>query len=136
MPKSKRKRLTPLEAVIMDRVWQMSEATVRQVQEDLESVKPMAYNTVLTMMRILREKGFLTSKRKGRRDVYRPLVSREQMGTYSVDELLERFFAGSVQALVSQLLECEELSAEQIRAIRREVDKKLRSHAKARAADQ
>ncbi len=136
MPKSTPNRLTPLEAVIMDSVWRMSEATVWQVRDDLEPVKPMAYNTVLTMMRILREKGFLTSKRQGRRDVYWPLVSRAEMGERSLRELLDRFFAGSAEALISQLLESEDLSAEQIRAIRREVDSKLRSHAKARTAGQ
>ena len=125
MPKHRPRRLTPTEAVIMDCVWDLSRATVREVQEGLESVKPMAYNTVLTMMRILRDKGFLASKREGRMDVYRPLVSREQMGRHRLHELLERFFAGSATALVSQLLTSEDLSDDEIEAIRREIDSKL-----------
>lgn len=121
------KRLTPLESLIMDAVWALGEATVRQVRKHLQPVKPMAYNTVLTMMRILRGKGFLTSRRDGRTDVYRPVVSREQMARRSLHEVLERFFAGSSRALVSQLIENEGLDADEIRAIRREVDSKLRS---------
>ena len=77
MAKRTAKRLTPLETLVMDAVWTLAEATVRNVQEHLKPVKPMAYNTVLTVMRILRDKGFLTSEREGRSDVYRPLVSRE-----------------------------------------------------------
>ena len=124
-------RLTPLEAVIMDGVWTLSDnggppVTVREVQKHLEPVKSMAYNTVLTMMRILREKGFLDSKRQGRVDVYRPLVSREQMGKRSLGEVLDRFFAGSAGALVSQLVESQDLSADEIRAVRRELNEKLR----------
>ena len=119
------KKLTSLEALIMDCVWSLERATVRQVLERLEPTKPMAYNTVLTMMRILRDKGFLASEREGRSDVYRPLVEREQVARRSLRELQDRFFAGSARALVSQLLESENLSAEEIGAIRREVDLKL-----------
>ncbi len=119
-------RLTPLEAIIMDCVWGVSQATVRQVQECLKTTRPMAYNTVLTMMGILREKGFLRSRREGRADVYQPCVTREQVGRRSLRELCDRFFAGSAGGLVSELLDSEHLSVDEIRAIRREVNRKLR----------
>lgn len=127
MTKRMRKSLTPLEGLIMNCVWDRSRATVREVQEALRDTKPMAYNTVLTVMRILREKGFLSSEREGRTDVYSPAVSRERMGRRSLTEVLERFFAGSPRMLVSELLESDEVSPEEIRAIRREIDKKLRA---------
>ena len=126
MARKRRDRLTPVEATIMDQLWALKQATVREVQESLASVRPLAYNSVLTMMRILRDKGFLASKREGRTDVYRPLVTRRQMGRRSLREVLDRFFAGSPQALVSQLLESEDLSLDQIKAIRREVNGRLR----------
>lgn len=119
-------RLTPLEAVIMDCVWDLSEATVRQVQARLQPTKPLAYNTVLTMMGILRDKGFLRSRREGRADVYRSCVTREQVGRRSLRELCDRFYAGSARGLVSELLDSRRLSVDEIRAIRREVDRKLR----------
>lgn len=109
----------------MDAVWELSQATVHQVRERLNSVKPMAYNTVLTMMRILRDKGFLESRRDGRADIYRPIVSREAMGKRSVSDVLARFFAGSASALVSHLLDTEKISPEELRAIRREMDARL-----------
>ena len=108
MRRNNSRKLTSLEALIMDCIWSMSPATVRAVQERLDPIKPMAYNTVLTMMRILRDKRFLASKREGRLDVYRPLVTREQMAGRSLREVLDRFFAGSARALVSQLLESED----------------------------
>ena len=129
MPRKRVKKLTELETLIMDAVWALSEATVRDVQERLRPQKPMAYNTVLTMMRILRDKGFLRSRRDGRMDVYTATVSREQMARRSLHEVLDRFFAGSAGALVSQLLESERLDVDEVRAIRREVDRKLQKEA-------
>ncbi len=126
-------RLTPLEAVIMDAVWSSSRATVREVQERLAASKPMAYNTVLTMMRILRDKGFLASTRDGRMDVYRPVKTREQMSKGYLRDLVRRFFGGSARALVSQLLDSEDLSPEEVRAIRREVNGRLRASGKDKA---
>ena len=93
------RRLTPLETLIMNVLWDDSPAAVRQVQQRLESVKPMAYNTVLTVMRILREKGFLVSEREGRSDLYRPVVTRQDMAQRSLgdvmDFLLLRFRRGA-----------------------------------------
>jgi len=123
------KRLTPLETLIMDAVWDLAPTTARNVMEHLKPTKRMAYNTVLTVMRILRDKGFLTSERNGRADVYRPLVSREQMGRRSIRTVIERFFAGSPKALLSHLLATEKLDDAEIRAIRREVNAKLRDAA-------
>jgi len=122
---SSNRKLTPLETLIMNVLWDESPAAVKQVQERLKSVKPMAYNTVLTMMRILRDKGFLTSEPKGRADLYRPIVTREDMGRRSLCELIDSFFSGSAEALVSQLLDGQSLSDEELTAIRAELDKAL-----------
>jgi BlaI family transcriptional regulator, penicillinase repressor len=121
-----KQKLTELEAVIMEAVWTLEQATVRDIQEHLKVARPMARNTVLTMMGILRDKGFLTSTRDGRMDVYRPAVSREQMSRRSLDDVLSRFFGGSAHALVSQLLDSEEVDSEEIKAIRRELNRRLK----------
>lgn len=119
-------KLTELESLIMDAMWSLQQATVRDVQEHLKSVKPMARNTVLTMMGILRDKGFLTSTREGRVDVYTPAVSREQVSRRLLHDVMNRFFSGSAFALVSQLLDSEKLDPEEIKAIRREVNRRLK----------
>ena len=121
------KKLTPLETLIMNALWDESPAAVKQIQERLKSVKPMAYSTVLTMMRILRGKGFLVSERQGKADLYRPVVSRDDAGRRSLGEVIDSFFSGSAEALVSQLLDGRSLSDEELKAIRAELDKTLES---------
>ena len=121
------KKLTPLETLIMNALWDESPAAVKQVQGRLKSVKPMAYSTVLTMMRILRDKGFLVSERQGKADLYRPVVSRDDAGRRSLGEVIDSFFSGSAEALVSQLLDGRSLSDEELKAIRAELDKTLES---------
>ena len=121
------KKLTPLETLIMNALWDDSPAAVKQIQERLKSVKPMAYSTVLTMMRILRDKGFLVSERQGKADLYRPVVSRDDAGRWSLGEVIDSFFSGSAEALVSQLLDGRSLSDEELKASRAELDKTLES---------
>lgn len=130
MARAKPERLTPLETLIMKALWDASPASVRQVQERLEPVKPMAYNTVLTVMRILRDKGFVTSQRDGRTDLYDPAVSREHMGQRSYRAAAESFFAGSAQALVSHLLNGEELSEDELKTLRGEINQRLKTQKK------
>jgi predicted transcriptional regulator len=125
MPRRSVRRLTPLETLVMDAVWGLSEATVHQVRERLAPVKPLAYNTVLTVMRTLRAKGALASRREGKTDLYRPAVTREQMSKPRLRELLDHFFSGSPAALVSSLLGAETVSPDDLKAIRREIDRKL-----------
>jgi len=110
----------------MDAVWTLEQATVREVQEHLQHSRPMARNTVLTMMGILRDKGFLVSTREGRADVYHPKVSRNQVSSHSLSDVLDRFFGGSAFALVSQLLDSTEVGVEEIKAIRKEINRRLK----------
>jgi BlaI family penicillinase repressor len=121
------RKLTPLETLIMNELWDDSPAAVKQVQERLQAIKPMAYSTVLTMMRILREKGFLRSERQGKADLYSPTISREDAGRRSLGEVIESFFSGSAEALVSQLLNNQSLSDEELKSIRSELNKTLKS---------
>ena len=120
------RKLTELESVIMDAVWTLEQATVRDIQEHLKAVRPMARNTVLTMMGILRDKGFLSSVREGRTDLYRPTVSREQVSGHLLRDVMNRCFAGSAHALVSQLLDCGDIDSEEIKAIRRDLTRRLK----------
>ena len=119
------RKLTPLETIIMNMLWDESPAAVKQVQERLRAIKPMAYSTVLTMMRILRDKGFLTSEREGRADQYCPTVTREEVGRRSLGEVIDSFFSGSAQALVSQLLNGQALSDEELTAIQEQLNKAM-----------
>ena len=132
MARKRPQRLTPLESLVMNSIWDASQASVRSVQETLRSAKPMARTTVLTVMRRLRDKGFLTSERQGRTDIYKPVAGRKEAAQLSLRDLLDRFFAGSATALVSQLLESDNLDPEEVRELQSEMDGWLRDRSHAR----
>ncbi len=126
MAKKRPDRLTPAEAQIMDCLWNLGEGTAREVKRKLDRRKPVAYTTVQTIMSILRDKGFVQSRREGRADVYRPLVGREEVGGSRLRDVIQLFFAGSAAAVVSHLVESGDVSADEIQAMRRAVSVKAR----------
>ena len=115
-------RLTPAEWELMETIWSLGGApSVREVVEEAYPNGEKAYTTVQTMMALLRDKGFLASRREGRADVYRPLVGREAMGRHSLRRVMDLFFSGSASSLVSHLVNLEGVSDEEIRAMQRAV---------------
>ena len=93
MARPKSPHLTEAELRLMDVIWERGRATVAEVAEALPKELGLAYNTVLTTMRILQEKGYLkhTGPKEGRAFVYRPVVSRRQASRSAVRHLLRRF---------------------------------------------
>lgn len=104
----------------MDVLWDKGAATVGEVAEALPAGLDLAYNTVLTTLRILEEKGYVdhAKAKEGRAFVYRPLVGRDEAGRSAVRYLVRRFFRNSPELLVLNLLKDEELSARELRRIR------------------
>lgn len=92
--------LTRQEYAIMKIIWEKNTATVREVYEILLQRKEIAYTTVLTFMKILKEKGILSRKLVGRAHHYRPILSRGQAKRNQVNDLLERFFDGNSKELI------------------------------------
>ena len=120
MPRKKSPNLTEAELRLMDVLWERGSATVGEVAEDLPKDLGLAYNTVLTTLRILEDKGYLehTKSKEGRAFVYRPLVGRDEAGRSAVRYLVSRFFRNSPELLVLNLLENEELSEKELGRIR------------------
>ena len=120
MARKKSPNLTEAELRLMDVIWDKGEATVSEVAEALPRDLGLAYNTVLTTMRILEEKGFLrhTKSKEGRAFVYRAVVGRDEAGRSAVRYLVSRFFRNSPELLVLNLLENEELSGKELGRIR------------------
>ena len=120
MARKKSPNLTEAELRLMDVVWDKGEATVSEVAEALPRDLGLAYNTVLTTMRILEEKGFLrhTKSKEGRAFLYRPVVGRDEASRTAVRYLVSRFFRNSPELLVLNLLEDEELGARELQRIR------------------
>jgi predicted transcriptional regulator len=120
LARKKSSHLTEAELRLMDVLWAKGSATVADVADALPKRLGLAYNTVLTTMRILEDKGYLrhTKSAEGRAFLYRPVVTRESASRSAVQHLLGRFFRNSPGALVLNLLEDEDLSEDELKRIR------------------
>ncbi len=130
MPRKKSTTLTDAEHRIMEILWARGSATVAQVADALAGKDGTAYTTILTLMRILRTKGYLVSRKDGRADVYRPRVNRATVARKAVGELLAKFFAGSPGELVLSFLRDESLRPEELESLRFEVLQSSKPHGK------
>lgn len=96
--------LTDAELRIMRVLWDRGRATVGEVVDSIEGPDKPAYNSILTVLRILEKKGYVTHEKDGRAFVYLPVVDRSQARQRAVSQLVARFFNGSPEALVLDLL--------------------------------
>lgn len=124
MPRKKPPHLTEAELRLMQIVWQKGRATVAEVAAALPKGLDLAYNTVLTTMRILEAKGYLrhAKAKDARAFVYRPVVGRVEATRNAVRQLLGRFFGDSPEALVLNLLEDETLGDAEVKKIRKLIE--------------
>jgi predicted transcriptional regulator len=101
---------------VMDVLWERGSATVQEVREALED--EVAYNTVLTVLRRLEEKGYVGHVEAGRAHRYHPLVERVQARASALERLTRRLFQGSPELLLTQLVAQRTLSDEERRRLR------------------
>lgn len=107
----------------MNALWDREEATVADVVDSLEP-PPLAYTTVLSTLRTLEDKGFVTHSKSGRAFVYRPVVKRSDAASSLLDTLLDRFFGSSPGVLAMALLEDKRLSKKDLARLQRVIDGK------------
>jgi predicted transcriptional regulator len=114
-------KLTEAELRLMQIIWQKGPSTVADVAEALPKELDLAYNTVLTTLRILEAKGYLrhAKAKDSRAFVYRPVVGQGEATRNAVRLLLHRFFGGSPEALVLNLLEDDALGEADLSKIRK-----------------
>ena len=119
MARKKSPTLTEAEYRLMDILWSKGPATVGEVVEQIGD-PPLAYNTVLTTLRILEQKGYVRHKksREGRAFVYRAVVGRKQASRNALRHLVRGFFANSPELLVLNLLDDGDLSQRSLENIR------------------
>ena len=103
----------------MEVIWAKGSATVAEVVEALDGKD--AYTTILTLMRILKDKGYLSSRSEGRAFVFVPKVDRDTAARKAVHQLLAKFFAGSPGELVLSFLREEELTPKDLEKIKRKI---------------
>ena len=114
--------LTPQELSIMKVVWKLEKATVRDVYEALRVRRIIAYTTVMTMMKILEEKGYLKKARVERAYVYKPSRPRQQVVGAMVKDFIDRVFDGAASGLLVHLAKDSRLSSEERDQIRRVIE--------------
>jgi predicted transcriptional regulator len=117
MQRKKPKPLTKAELRIMDVLWQKRQATVADVVGAIR--KPaLAYTTVLTMLRILEQKGVVSHEADGRAHVYRPLIERDDAASSALGDLLGSFFSDRKTALAVRLMAEERPSEDELASIK------------------
>jgi BlaI family penicillinase repressor len=113
--------LTGQELEIMKVIWRLDTATVRQVYETLLEKRRIAYTTVMTMMNILEQKGYLKKRQEERAYVYRPSQPQQQVIRGMVREFVNRVFNGSAEPLLVHLVEDQHLTGKDLDEIRRTI---------------
>ena len=119
MPRRKTNTLTNAEHRIMEVIWARGSATVSDVVEALQGKD--AYTTILTLMRILKAKGYLSSRKEGRAHVFTPRVDRGTVARKAVHQLLAKFFDGSPGELVLSFLREEEITPEELDELKQKI---------------
>jgi BlaI family penicillinase repressor len=119
MSRKKATMLTNAEHRIMEVIWARGSATVADVVEALHGKD--AYTTILTLIRILKAKGYLSSRKEGRAFVFTPKVDRDTVARKATHQLLSKFFAGSPSELVLSFLRDEDLTPEELDQIKEKI---------------
>ena len=114
MPPRQSPTLTEAELRIMEVLWQQGSATVQDVLDALPSKPALAYNSVLTTIRILEKKGYLKHVKDGRAHIYVPVVARKDASRSEIRHLIRRFFGDSHQELVLNIVEAGDLDLEEL----------------------
>lgn len=115
------KELTKAEEQVMQALWKIEKGFANEIVAAVES--DAAYNTVLTVVRILEQKGFVAHETFNRSNRYYPVVSREEYMQQQLNGFAQRYFGSSAKALVSFLVDKNEVSLEDLESITKELEK-------------
>jgi predicted transcriptional regulator len=122
LPRKQSETLTEAELRLMNVLWQKRSATVHEVLQALSDKPALAYNSVLTTIRILEKKGYVKHVKEGRAHVYIPKVDRKDATRFEIHHLVNRFFKNSHELLVLNILEDENIDAEELDRLRQLVE--------------
>jgi len=119
MPPRTSPTLTEAELRIMNVLWLKGSGTVQQILDGLPKQPSLAYNSVLTTVRILEKKGYVKHQKDGRAHIYLPLVGRKEATRFEIRHLVNRFFQNSHELLVMNILEDSSIDAEELQRLRK-----------------
>ena len=132
MPRRASEILTEAELRIMQVLWQRGPATVQQILDALAGKPPLAYNSVLTTIRILERKGYVEHSPEGRAHLYRPRVEQADASRSEIRHLVGRFFRNSHEDLVLNILEDRGIAPEELQRLRKMLEYSAGDNGKAR----
>jgi BlaI family penicillinase repressor len=130
MSKQPMDRLGKLQRAVMEVVWELGEATVRQVWERLSPDKEVSYTTILAAMQRLEKSGWLRHRAEGKSNVYLPTRTREQAGANSVRTFVQGMFGGSALLMFRHLVEEGELSDKELQELQRLIEERRKGRQK------
>jgi len=107
------KELTKAEEQVMQILWQLDEAIVKDIIEKMPDPKP-AYNTVSTVVRVLEGKGFIDHKSYGNSHVYFPTIKETEYKKFTFDKMMKNYFSNSYQSLVSFIVDDKKLGLQEL----------------------
>lgn len=119
-----------LQRAVIEVVWELGEASVRQVWQRLCLKKELAYTTVLTSMQRLERAGWLRHRVEGTKNIYLPTRTRAQAGVRSVRKFVQGIFNGNSLLMFRQLLEEDELSADELQELQKLINKRQKEKRK------
>jgi predicted transcriptional regulator len=114
MPPKKSNTLTEAELRLMKILWRRGESAVNDLVSAIPQGEALAYNSVLTTIRILEQKGYVEHRQEGRAFIYRPLIAEHEASRTEVKHILSRFFGNSREQLLLSLLGEGDISREEL----------------------
>lgn len=116
------KQLTKAEEEVMQFLWQLQEANVASIIDQMPEPKP-AYNTISTIIRILENKAFVSHRKEGKGYIYFPVVKKEEYSNQSLMKLVNNYFNGSFKNMVSFFVKKNDLDLKDLEKILKDMDK-------------
>jgi len=118
VPPRQSETLTQAELRIMDVLWLKGSGTVQSILDSLSQKPALAYNSVLTTIRVLERKGYIKHSKDGRAHMYKPKVARDEASRSEIRHLVGRFFKNSHEQLVLNILEDRGMEAAELDRLR------------------
>jgi predicted transcriptional regulator len=125
--KKKNELLTEVELEFMNKLWALGEGTVREVLEELPTERNLAYTSGATILRILEQKEFVSSRKDGKRHIFVPSLAKGAYQTRSLKDLSMKLFDDTPASLVARLVSDSDLTEEALGQIRALVDRRLKN---------
>lgn len=113
--------VTGAEQAILEVLWELGEASVRDVADKLSQQKPAAYNTVLTMLGVLHKKNLVTFRTEGRAFIYRATLTKDDVRDRALSHLMTQLFDGSPETLALHLMKNHDVDPDRLQALREKV---------------